>query len=131
MVENNYLKETIESEIKEEQGQLVAYPLDGTDSFNIVKEQPVAVNLFLFKYSFFDFLNREWEQFVNSELTDSSEFMLPVVLQNALKRNEVRIKAETSEGVWLGMTYKEDVYDIKKSIEKLILEGKYPNKLWD
>ena len=57
--------------------------------------------------------------------------MLPVVLQNALKRNEVRIKAETSEGVWLGMTYKEDVYDIKKSIEKLILEGKYPNKLWD
>lgn len=85
----------------------------------------------MFKYSFFDFLNREWEQFVNSELTDSSEFMLPVVLQNALKRNEVRIKAETSEGVWLGMTYKEDVYDIKKSIEKLILEGKYPNKLWD
>lgn len=57
--------------------------------------------------------------------------MLPVVIQNALIQKEIKVKAETSEGIWLGMTYKEDVVDIKKSIEKLILEGKYPNKLWD
>lgn len=57
--------------------------------------------------------------------------MLPVVLQNALKKKEIKVKTQTSDGIWLGMTYKEDVEDIKKSIEKLIEEGKYPSKLWD
>ena len=131
IIENGYLKETIETEIKSEQNQLIASPLDGTASFPISEKQPVSVNLFLFKRSFFGFLNRDWEQFIKNGLTDKNEFMLPVVLQNALKKKEIKVKTQTSDGIWLGMTYKEDVEDIKKSIEKLIEEGKYPSKLWD
>ncbi len=131
LVEDGYLTGTLESEIKNESGKLVAYPLDGSSSFPILETQPVTVNLFLFKKSFFEFLNRDWQEFIENGLTDSNEFMLPVVLRKALLNKEIKIKAETSHGTWLGMTYREDVENIKNTIKNMIEKGEYPAKLWD
>ena len=39
--------------------------------------------------------------------------------------------ATTSESKWMGVTYKEDLPDLKKNIEDLIKKGEYPNELWD
>ena len=38
--------------------------------------------------------------------------------------------ATTSESKWMGITYKEDLPDLKKNIEDLIKKGEYPNELW-
>ena len=131
LVEDGYLTGTLESEIKNESGKLVAYPLDGSSPFPILETQPVTVNLFLFKKSFFEFLNRDWQEFIENGLTDSNEFMLPVVLRKALLNKEIKIKAETSHGTWLGMTYREDEENIKNTIKNMIEKGDYPAKHWD
>ena len=39
--------------------------------------------------------------------------------------------AKTSDSKWMGMTYKEDLPDLKNNIVELIKKGEYPDKLWD
>ena len=39
--------------------------------------------------------------------------------------------AKTSNSRWLGVTYKEDVPELKKNIKELIKKGEYPVELWE
>ena len=59
-------------------------------------------------------------------LTLISEF-----LEEYLSQKKITLKYRTSNSEWLGMTYKEDLLEVKNKIKELKEKGEYPNNLWE
>jgi len=58
------------------------------------------------------------------------EFFLPYVVDKIIKNNKGTVKVLETHEKWYGVTYSEDKGKVIEAISKMILEGKYPNKLW-
>jgi len=128
--DNGYVKEIIESEISVDGDKIIASSLVDGDIFEIEKDTPVAVNFFAFRKSFFNVLNQEFDKFIHGDIDLKSEFLLPDILKCGLAEKKFKVRCATSKSKWIGMTYKEDEEDVKKSINELISLGEYPNNLW-
>lgn len=130
--ENGYLIDLIESSIEKVNGEYVASPLVGGESFIIPKEQLVSMNVFGFNQSYFKYLENYMINFLRDlkENDITSEALLPECLKENIKNKEVKVKVERSNGVWLGMTNKDDLDIVKNEIKKLVDNGEYPEKLW-
>ena len=48
-----------------------------------------------------------------------------------LDENQIELQNLVSNSSWFGMTYKEDLDELKMNIEALIRKGEYPSKLWE
>lgn len=128
--DNGYVKEIIESEISVDGDKIIASSLVDGDIFEIEKDTPVAVNFFAFRKSFLNVLNQEFDKFIHGDIDLKSEFLLPDILKCGLGEKKFKVRCATSKSKWIGMTYKEDEEDVKKSINELISLGEYPNNLW-
>lgn len=128
--DNGYIKEIIESEISVDGDKIIASSLVDGDIFEIEKDTPVAVNFFAFRKSFLNVLNQEFDKFIHGDIDLKSEFLLPDILKCGLAEKKFKVRCATSKSKWIGMTYKEDEEDVKKSINELISLGEYPNNLW-
>ena len=128
--DNGYVKEIIESEISVDGDKIIASSLVNGDIFEIEKDTPVAVNFFAFGKSFLNVLNQEFDKFIHGDIDLKSEFLLPDILKCGLAEKKFKVRCATSKSKWIGMTYKEDEEDVKKSINELISLGEYPNNLW-
>ena len=128
--DNGYVKEIIESEISVDGDKIIASSLVNGDIFEIEKDIPVAVNFFAFRKSFLNVLNQEFDKFIHGDIDLKSEFLLPDILKCGLAEKKFKVRCATSKSKWIGMTYKEDEEDVKKSINELICLGEYPNNLW-
>ena len=128
--DNGYVKKIIESEISVDGDKIIASSLVDGETFEIEKDTPVAVNFFAFRKSFLNILNEEFDKFIHGDIDLKSEFLLPDILKHGLEENKFRVKCATSKSNWIGMTYKEDLEVVKKSINELISMGAYPSNLW-
>lgn len=128
--DNGYVKEIIESEISVDGDKIIASSLVNGDIFEIEKDTPVAVNFFAFRKRFLNVLNQEFDKFIHGDIDLKSEFLLPDILKCGLAEKKFKVRCATSKSKWIGMTYKEDEEDVKKSINELISLGEYPNNLW-
>lgn len=128
--DDGYVKEIIESEISVDGDKIIASSLVNGDIFEIEKDTPVAVNFFAFRKSFLNVLNQEFDKFIHGDIDLKSEFLLPDILKCGLAEKKFKVRCATSKSKWIGMTYKEDEEDVKKSINELISLGEYPNNLW-
>lgn len=128
--DNGYVEEIIESEISVDGDKIIASSLVDGDIFEIEKDTPVAVNFFAFRKSFLNVLNQEFDKFIHGDIDLKSEFLLPDILKCGLDEKKFKVRCATSKSKWIGMTYKEDEEDVKKSINELISLGEYPNNLW-
>lgn len=128
--DNGYVKEIIESEISVDGDKIIASSLVDGDIFEIEKDTPVAVNFFAFRKSFLNVLSQEFDKFIHGDIDLKSEFLLPDILKCGLAEKKFKVRCATSKSKWIGMTYKEDEEDVKKSINELISLGEYPNNLW-
>lgn len=128
--DNGYVKEIIESEISVDGDKIIASSLVDGDIFEIEKDTPVAVNFFAFRKNFLNVLNQEFDKFIHGDIDLKSEFLLPDILKCGLDEKKFKVRCATSKSKWIGMTYKEDEEDVKKSINELISLGEYPNNLW-
>ena len=128
--DDGYVKEIIESEISVDGDKIIASSLIDGDIFEIEKDTPVAGNFFAFRKSFLNVLNQEFDKFIHGDIDLKSEFLLPDILKCGLAEKKFKVRCATSKSKWIGMTYKEDEEDVKKSINELISLGEYPNNLW-
>ena len=128
--DDGYVKEIIESEISVDGDKIIASSLVNGEIFEIEKDTPVAVNFFAFRKSFLNVLNQEFDKFIHGDIDLKSEFLLPDILKCGLDEKKFKVRCATSKSKWIGMTYKEDEEDVKKSINELISLGEYPNNLW-
>ena len=129
---NNYLKSITESKIEKIGNEIVASPLDGSDSFTVNSDDTVSMNFLLFTPSIFGYIEEDFSKFFidNKEDLLTSEYLIPDVVSNLIKDGKASMKVIRTTASWHGVTYREDTPDVKNSIKKLVDEGEYKENLW-
>ena len=129
--ENGNLKSIIESKLEYVGGEIVASPLDGSESFIVQPEELVSMNMLTFDLSIFDFIKERMDIFFkeNEGNLETCEFLIPTELNYAIKQGK-EVKVLDTNATWYGVTYREDTDDVKGAIKRLTLDNTYPNNLW-
>ena len=47
-----------------------------------------------------------------------------------MQNDNLKVRVVDTDAVWHGVTYKEDKPDVVKSVQALVDDGVYPEKLW-
>lgn len=97
----------------------------------IDKESVVSMNMWGLYPDFLDILDSGFVEFLSKlDPTDlKSEYLLPTIIGDLLHDGQISVDVLTSHDEWYGVTYKEDKDFVKESIQKLIAQGLYPEKL--
>lgn len=128
---DGYLTSLIESNVLKNNGVIEASPLDGTMAFTVSKDTLVSMNMFLFTPYIFEILDKDIKEFFADKTDlDKKEFLIPDVVFNNIKKDNVKVKVLDTDGKWYGVTYKEDKDNVCQKIKELVDTGVYPEKLW-
>jgi len=126
------LTDIIESKVEKIDGVIHGEPLDGRESYIVNETHPVSMLMYGLKPNIYSYMETNMVEFFNSQKDLTTvEYFLPSVLEDMMNSNLVNIKVIPTKAKWKGITYMEDLEDLKKYIEKLIEDGEYPTKLWD
>lgn len=132
-LDGEYLTELIESNVINENGIIMATPLDGRNPFEITDDICVSMNMLGFTPSIFKYIEDNFPEFLekNKDNILKCEYLIPDVLEKATLEGESTTKVLPTTAKWEGITYKEDKEKVVKSLKLLIDNGEYPNKLWN
>ena len=130
--DNDYLKSITESKVERVNNEIIANPLDGSDSFVVGEEDTVSMNYLLFTPSIFDYIEEGFSDFFinNKDNLLTSEYLIPDVVSKLINEDKASMKVIRTSASWHGVTYKEDTPDVKASIRKLVDKGEYNSNLW-
>ena len=91
----------------------------------------VSMNLWGFKPSCYDFLEKEFRTFINNSGMDlKSELDIPTSVDRYVKNGEITIQILMSNERWFGVTYREDKPFVVESIKKMVRKGVYPARIY-
>jgi hypothetical protein len=104
---------------------------DGSET-NIDLDSIVSMNMWGFRPSLFDELEKGFEEFLTGLSAEDikKEYLLPELVGNMVYSNKAKVKVLKTLDKWFGVTYKEDKDLVIASIRDLINKGLYPNKLF-
>ena len=90
------------------------------------KDTIVSMNMWGLKPEIFSNLEKDFDTFL-STITDKqkSEFFLPAVVDRMIHNNEANVSVLCTDDKWYGMTYKEDLPEVKTTLTRMIADGKY------
>lgn len=97
----------------------------------VPEDAKASMNFWCFHPSIFPFLEEEFQKFLNQHINDpKAEFLIPHTADQFIRSKRGVIKVIPTSAQWFGVTYKEDAPVVTESINNLVTEGAYPNKLW-
>ncbi len=103
---------------------------DNLEPKEISSNTRVSMNFWCFDPSFFDYTQKIFAEFLEAHGQEAkSEFFIPIVADRFIKE-EGTIEIIPTSSLWFGVTYKEDAPFVQQSLNKLIAEGEYPERLW-
>ncbi len=101
------------------------YCEDGETVHNLPEDTIVSMNMWGFGTEIFDYLEREFEVFKNEKDVMKEEYLIPIVVDDLIKKGEAKVKVLRSPDRWYGMTYREDKETVMAEMKKLCEAGKY------
>ncbi len=127
---NNHLQNIIErTKIGYLDGKVVYY--EGDNTTELTGKEPVSMNFWAFKNSFFSALEQGFLAFLEEKGTEmKSEFYFNALVDKMIKAGKVTTSVLSSDAKWFGVTYQEDKPIVQKSLQTLIDNGVYPANLW-
>lgn len=129
--ENRMLSEIIETSniVRTAEGAAVQTE-DGLVPIDV--ESEVSMNMWGLSPKFFDVLDKGFDEFLEQLDPENlkGEYLLPTIIGDLLKEGKMKVEVRKSHDEWFGVTYKEDKPDVVASIQKLIKDGVYPEKLF-
>lgn len=131
--EDNYLVKITESKVERVNNEIIASPLNGEDSFKLEEDNPVSMNFMLFNHLIFDYIEQLFPLFfeLHKDELDTAEYLIPNVLEYLTENDIANTLVIPTESKWHGVTYREDLEDVKTAIGEYIDKGIYNNRLWD
>lgn len=130
-IDGNKLVSLIESNCILTESGVLASPLNGEESFYVSEDSPVSMNMFVFYPSVFNLLREDLEKFLRSEVNLSkAEFLIPDIVFEHIKRKDITCEIVENHSVWKGVTYTEDLKELKEYINSLIERNIYPVDLY-
>ena len=119
-------------EIRREQEGLSGRTLNGHEVV-LKGTEPISTNFWLFSPDVFPLLEAGFRDFLGAQLDPSSaqpEFLIPTVVNQALRDGAGRVRGVPTTGRFLGITHPADRESVVKGLEKMTAEGEYPTPLW-
>ncbi|WP_316799900.1 NDP-sugar synthase [Pedobacter frigidisoli] len=108
----------------------IFYEEDG-EEFPLSFETPVSMNFWGFTPSVFKITEKLFVEFaLANQDKPKAEFFIPLIGENLVRTGEASFKVVPTSNKWFGVTYKEDKPYVQDSIDQLIRNGAYPEKLW-
>ena len=131
-MENGYLKNITECIVERQEEKIVAQPLNGSNSIELQKDDPVSMNMFGFTPFIFDYITEKMKSFfvTHQKNLDTCEFLIPDVIKDGILEKKIEMEVLPTNAKWQGVTYKEDKPQVVKEIQELIENNVYPQKLW-
>lgn len=125
---NNHLLEIDETKGIIKKGN-DAYINDGETKLD--KESYVSMNMWGFQPSFFEKLEKGFIEFLTEKGTDiKAEYLLPIYIDELIKKDLAEVTLLETTEKWFGMTYKEDLESVRQAIKELVDNGTYPTVLF-
>ncbi|HIW20983.1 MAG TPA: nucleotidyltransferase [Candidatus Dorea intestinavium] len=118
--ENNFLVELIETRNIQRKDGVITSENDGV-SLTYKDETPVSMNMWAFNETYFKVLKEEFLVFLENLGEDAmkKEFLIPEVMDKLLKSNRMQVKVLKTKEKWYGITYKEDLAEVREHIKNL------------
>ena len=131
--ENGYLTNIIESSVYKEGDKVKVEPLDGRPGFYAQNNDLVSMNMFCFKPDMINYLDIHFIDFFNKnkDNLDKCEYLIPDVVFERIKNDNLKVKVVDTTSIWKGVTYKEDKEELVNFLKDLIDRGEYPNNLYN
>jgi len=131
--EGDYITKIVESQVTLHEDYASAVSLESGQQFDIELNHPVAVNMFVFKHSFFQYLEEYFHEYFTKDDEDilKGEALLPNLVKDKIESGDIILKNMVADGTWMGITYRDDLASFKENILTLIHEGEYPIVLWE
>ena len=94
-------------------------------------ETPVSMNFWGFTPAVFPITEKLFKEFaLANQDKPKAEFFIPLIGEMLVKSNTATFQVVPTSNQWFGVTYKEDKPFVQASIDQLIKDGAYPEKLW-
>lgn len=92
----------------------------------------VSMNMWGFDSRFIDYLETGFKEFLENlpEGDISSEYLLPIYIDQLIKEGKARVKVLPTNATWFGVTYQEDKPAVIEAFAKLIKDGVYKDNLY-
>jgi len=128
---NSHLKNVVERLKIGKKGSILLDTDENGKTFRLTGAEPVSMNFWGFTPALFDSLGRHFKAFLEKRgQEEKSEFILPVVIDELIRKKEAKVKVLTTNDKWIGITYPEDKEKAKEAIQSLLKKKKYPPALW-
>ncbi len=129
--DDGFLKKIVETrQIEKTRDGAVAPGLDG-NTLHFTGNEIVSMNLWGFKPSCYNFLGKEFRNFIKESGMDlKSELDIPTSVDKFVKSGEITIKILMTNERWFGVTYREDKPFVVESLKKMIRKGIYPARIY-
>lgn len=110
--------------------QLVFTAPDGSEQ-PFAKGTIVSMNMWGFTPDYFEHSKLSFRKFLSRHgMEPKSEFYIPSVVNELIHDGQSTLKVLSTPSRWFGVTYAADRPDTVAAIDRLIKEGKYPEKLF-
>ena len=119
--ENGYLKKVTEYTKIGSDGSFVQGESTGVFEHDV----PVSMNLWGLTPDIFDILEEEFTAFLAGADLMKDEFFIPSVISKALETGKATVKVFKNADKWYGITYREDLAEVKEAIGGYINDGLY------
>ncbi|TKC05459.1 nucleotidyltransferase [Pedobacter polaris] len=127
---NGNLEEIVERTKIYQDGDAIVYEEYDT-KHPLAYETPVSMNFWGFTPAVFKVTEDLFREFaLANKDKPKAEFFIPLIGENLVKSNTAAFKVVPTSNQWFGVTYKEDKPFVQASIDQLIKDGAYPEKLW-
>ena len=92
----------------------------------------VSMNFWGLHPTVFDELKRQFKTFVKENADKpKAEFYIPFAINELIEEGKVNAKVLANDGMWYGVTYREDAPTVKAAFAAMTAAGDYPTPLWN
>lgn len=125
-----FLETVVERTHIEKKGGKILAELEADELMEFTGREVVSMNIWGFMPSFFDHLENYFKSFIKENASNPrGEFYIPSVVNELIRKGDVKLKVLESKDQWFGVTYKDDKELAVSSIQNLIKQGVYPKDL--
>ncbi len=120
-VENGYLTDV--TEVTKINSDMTCV-IDGKD-VALDAKTPVSMNLWGLTPDVFEQIEKDYQTFLKEADLSKDEFFIPTIINDMAKSGKATIKVYTNKDKWYGITYREDLPELKEAIGGYINAGLY------
>ncbi len=89
------------------------------------RDTKVSMNLWGLTEDIFDVLQKGYDDFKKNANLLKDEYLIPILIGEMVEKGEATVKVFSNKDKWYGITYREDLPEIKEAITKMVADGLY------